>query len=134
MSSFDLFLDLALIFFLLLVVLNYRAHRSVLYPPFIFCAMWLLVLLVVRLGLIELDPVHGNTLALVAAQDANETTFLRTAAPDVNETSFVPTATYDANETIVVPTPAPTEPIKLQNNAKVCDYCPQFVLICWVLC
>jgi oligosaccharide repeat unit polymerase len=71
MSSFDLFLDLALIFFLLLVVLNYRAHRSVLYPPFIFCAMWLLVLLVVRLGLIELDPVHGNTLALVAAGAAS---------------------------------------------------------------
>jgi oligosaccharide repeat unit polymerase len=59
--------DLALMFFLLLVVLNYRAHRSVLYPPFIFCAMWLLDLLVVRSGLVELDPVHGNTLAIVAA-------------------------------------------------------------------
>jgi hypothetical protein len=53
--------DVALIFFFLLSVLNYRAHRSVLYPPFIFCAMWLLVLLVIRSGLVELDPVHGNT-------------------------------------------------------------------------
>ena len=34
-----IFLDLALIFFLLLTVLNYRAHRSVLYPPFIFCGV-----------------------------------------------------------------------------------------------
>ena len=64
-------LDLALIFFLLLVVLNYRVQRSVLYPPFIFCAMWLLDLAVVRLGLIELDPVHGNTLEIVAAGAAS---------------------------------------------------------------
>ena len=67
MSTFDLFLDLTLVFFLLLVVLNYRAHRSVLYPPFIFCAMWLLDLTIYRLGLIEINPVHGNTLAIVAA-------------------------------------------------------------------
>ena len=59
--------DLVFIFFLLLVVLNYRAHRSVLYPPFIFCAMWLLALTVFRSGLIEVDPVHGNTLTIVAA-------------------------------------------------------------------
>lgn len=63
--------DLALIFFLLLVVLNYRAHRSVLYPPFIFCAMWLLDLAVIRSGLIEVDPIHGNTLAIVAAGAAS---------------------------------------------------------------
>lgn len=63
--------DIALIFFLFLVMLNYRARRSVLYPPFIFCAMWLLVLLVVRSGLVELDPVHGNTLAIVAAGAAS---------------------------------------------------------------
>jgi oligosaccharide repeat unit polymerase len=64
-------LDLALIFFLLLVVLNYRAQRSVLYPPFIFCAMWLIDLAVIRSGLIEIDPVHGNTLAIVAAGAAS---------------------------------------------------------------
>jgi oligosaccharide repeat unit polymerase len=71
MSSFDLFLDLALVFFLLLVVLNYRVQRSVLYPPFIFCAMWLLDLVVFRLGLIEINPLHGNTLAIVAAGAAS---------------------------------------------------------------
>jgi oligosaccharide repeat unit polymerase len=60
-------LDLALLFFLVLAVLNYRAHRSVLYPPFLFCAMWLLDLAVFRSGLIEVDPLHGNTLAIVAA-------------------------------------------------------------------
>ncbi|MGD0737169.1 MAG: O-antigen polymerase [Terracidiphilus sp.] len=63
--------DLTLAFFLLLVILNYRAHRSVLYPPFIFSAMWLLDLLVVRSGLVELDPLHGNTLAIVAAGAAS---------------------------------------------------------------
>jgi oligosaccharide repeat unit polymerase len=71
MSSLDLALDLALIFFLLLTVLNYRAQRSVLYPPFIFCAMWLFDLTIFRLGLIETDPVHGNTLAIVAAGAAS---------------------------------------------------------------
>ena len=62
-----MFLDFTLIFFFLLVLVNYRVQRSVLYPPFIFCAMWLLDLTLVRLNLIELDPVHGNTLAIVAA-------------------------------------------------------------------
>jgi oligosaccharide repeat unit polymerase len=60
-------LNLSLIFFLLLLVLNYREHRSVLFPPFIFCAMWLLCLVVIRSNLIDLDPIHGNTLAIVAA-------------------------------------------------------------------
>jgi oligosaccharide repeat unit polymerase len=60
-------LDLTLLFLLLLAVLNYRAQRSVLYPPFIFCATWLLDLVVLRLGLIEVDPVHGNTLLIVAS-------------------------------------------------------------------
>ena len=59
-------LDLALIFFLLLVVLNYRAQRSVLYPPFIFCALWLFVLTVIRLDLLDFDPLHDNTLEIVA--------------------------------------------------------------------
>ena len=31
------------------------------YPPFIFCVMWLLDLAVIRSGLIEIYPVHGNT-------------------------------------------------------------------------
>lgn len=65
------FLDFAIIFFLLLVVLNYRAQCSVLYPPFIFCAMWLLDLTVTRLGFIEVNPVHSNTLVIVAVGAAS---------------------------------------------------------------
>lgn len=65
------FLDVTLIFFFLLVILNYGAHRSVLYPPFIFCSMWLLDLIVLHSGLIEVDPVHSNTLAIVAAGAAS---------------------------------------------------------------
>jgi oligosaccharide repeat unit polymerase len=64
-------LDLALLFFVLLTVLNYRAQRSVLYPPFLFCAMWLLDLAVFRSGLIEVYPPHGNTLAIVAGGAAS---------------------------------------------------------------
>jgi hypothetical protein len=63
-------LDLALIFLLLLVVLNCRARRSVLYPPFIFCAMWLLVLVLAGLCLIEVNHLHSNTLGIVAAGTA----------------------------------------------------------------
>ena len=64
-------LDLVLLFFLLLAVFNYQVQRSVLYPPFIFCATWLIDLALLRLGLIEVDPVHGNTLAIVAAGAAS---------------------------------------------------------------
>jgi oligosaccharide repeat unit polymerase len=64
-------LDLALISIFILVVLNYRAQRSVLYPPFIFCAMWLLVIVLIRLDLIELDPLHDNTLAILATGAAS---------------------------------------------------------------
>jgi len=62
-----IFLDFAIIFFVLITVLNYRVQRSVLYPPFIFCAVWLLDLVVMRLDLIEINLVHGNTLTIVAA-------------------------------------------------------------------
>ena len=60
------FLDFAIIFFLLLVVLIIGHSVPVLYPPFIFCAMWLLDLTVTRLGFIEVNPVHSNTLVIVA--------------------------------------------------------------------
>jgi len=60
-------LDLALIIFFLLAVLNYLLYRSVLYPPFIFCTMWLLDLVVIRSQFIQLDPIHANTLAIIAA-------------------------------------------------------------------
>jgi oligosaccharide repeat unit polymerase len=61
------FLDFTLLFFLCLAVFNYRIRRSVLYPPFIFSFMWTLVLAVLRADLIDMDPVHWNTLAIVAA-------------------------------------------------------------------
>ena len=60
-------LDVALIFFLFLVVVNYRLRRSVLYPPFIFSLMFLLDLIVVRSGLIEINPLHADTLGIVAS-------------------------------------------------------------------
>jgi oligosaccharide repeat unit polymerase len=49
----------------LLAILNYRYSRSVLYPPFIFCGMWLLVLCLYEANLIEIDPLHAKTLFLV---------------------------------------------------------------------
>lgn len=61
------FVDLALVFLFLLVALNYRVHRSVLYPPFIFSGLWFVDLTIFRTGLIELNPLHGNTLAIVAS-------------------------------------------------------------------
>ena len=64
-------LTVSLIFFLCLVVLNYRVQRSVLYPPFIFCAMWLLVPVVACSRLIDVNPVHTNTFAIVAAGPAS---------------------------------------------------------------
>lgn len=60
-------LDVAFSFLLLLTLLNYFVRRSVLYPPFIFCAMWLLVIGVDCLHLIKVDAVHANTLVIVAA-------------------------------------------------------------------
>jgi hypothetical protein len=63
--------DLVFIFFLLLVVLNYPAQRSVLCPLFIFCAQWLLDLALIRLGLIKFHPVHGSTLAIVPVRVAS---------------------------------------------------------------
>ncbi len=49
-----------------LVVGNYWFSRSVLYPPFLFCSMWLLDLSLYRMHLIETDPMHSNTLGLIA--------------------------------------------------------------------
>jgi oligosaccharide repeat unit polymerase len=60
-------LDTVLLLFLLLTALNYRVQRSVLYPPFIFCAMWLLDLAVLRCRFIAVDPVHNNTLWIISA-------------------------------------------------------------------
>ena len=58
-------LDSAICALSVLSILNYRLHRSVLYPPFVFCIMWLLDLALYRSGLIVIDPLHENTLAIV---------------------------------------------------------------------
>ncbi len=52
-------------FLAVLVAFNYRVARSVLYPPFLFSAMWLLVFVVYQASLIEIDPFHPQTLAMV---------------------------------------------------------------------
>jgi oligosaccharide repeat unit polymerase len=49
-----------------LVVVNYWLSRSVLYPPFLFCSMWLLVLSMYQMDLIETDPLHSNTVMILA--------------------------------------------------------------------
>jgi oligosaccharide repeat unit polymerase len=48
-----------------IAVLNYRLARSVLYPPFIFCSMWMFVLCVYQLDLIQVDALHLQTLVLL---------------------------------------------------------------------
>jgi oligosaccharide repeat unit polymerase len=50
-----------------LAVMNYRLAHSVLYPPFIFCFMWVFVLVVYQLNLIEVDVLHLNTLLLLGS-------------------------------------------------------------------
>ena len=49
----------------MMVIANYRIARSILYPPFAFCFMWLLDLGVYRLNLIDMDPIHSDTLAII---------------------------------------------------------------------
>ncbi len=49
----------------ILTAVNYRVHRSVLYPPFVLCSMWLIDLATYQSGLIEVNPLHANTLAIV---------------------------------------------------------------------
>lgn len=56
-----------IVFLLALVFANYRFRRSVLYPPFLFCAMWLFDACLYRLGLIDIDPLHATTLYLIGA-------------------------------------------------------------------
>jgi oligosaccharide repeat unit polymerase len=52
----------------LLIVLtagNYRLSRSVLYPPFVFCAVWVFVLLLYAADLEHLGELHTVTLSLI---------------------------------------------------------------------
>jgi hypothetical protein len=49
-----------------LILVNYWLSRSVLYPPFLFCSTWLLDLTIYRFSPKEFDPLHTNTLELLA--------------------------------------------------------------------
>jgi oligosaccharide repeat unit polymerase len=49
-----------------LLLVNYLLSRSVLYPPFLFCSIWLLVLTIYRFSPGEFEALHSNTLALLA--------------------------------------------------------------------
>jgi oligosaccharide repeat unit polymerase len=49
----------------LLVLGNYWLSRSVLYPPFLFSSMWLLVFSFYRLDLTRTDPLHSNTIGII---------------------------------------------------------------------
>lgn len=63
-------LDIVLAVVAALTILNYWFWRSVLYPPFIFCFMWLFDLATWRMHLIDVYPLHSNTLAIVAVSAA----------------------------------------------------------------
>lgn len=60
-------MDLLIASIAVLWVFNYRLSRSILYPPLIFCSMWLLVLIVYRANLLRIDPLHTNTMLILAA-------------------------------------------------------------------
>lgn len=62
--------DITLAVVTALTILNYWLWRSVLYPPFIFCFMWLFDLATWRMHLIDVYPLHNNTLAIVAGSAA----------------------------------------------------------------
>jgi len=59
-------LDILISVLAVLVMANYRFRRSVLYPPFLFCGMWLLDGIIYRLDLIEIYPLHSKTLYVIA--------------------------------------------------------------------
>jgi oligosaccharide repeat unit polymerase len=52
---------------LVLTVGNYWIKRSVLYPPFLFCSMWLLAIGLYRMNIVETDTVQPSTLAIFVA-------------------------------------------------------------------
>jgi oligosaccharide repeat unit polymerase len=49
----------------LLVLGNYWLSRSVLYPPFLFSSMWLLVFTLYRLDLTPMEPLHSATVGII---------------------------------------------------------------------
>jgi oligosaccharide repeat unit polymerase len=63
----DIGMDLLILTLALLVLANYQLRRSVLYPPFLFCGMWLFAALIYRLHLVVINPIHPITLYVIAA-------------------------------------------------------------------
>lgn len=60
-------LDWLIVGLAVLTLANYWFRRSVLYPPFLFCSMWLLDMFLHRLQIVEVDPLHSVTLAVIFA-------------------------------------------------------------------
>jgi len=60
-------LDILICALTIVALANYRLRRSVLYPPFLFCGMWLLDAVVLRLHLVDVDPIHPITLCVIEA-------------------------------------------------------------------
>ena len=58
-------LDGAIVCLGMLVLANYRFKPSVVYPPFIFCLMWFLDLSTYSFNLIDINPLHVQTLLLI---------------------------------------------------------------------
>lgn len=63
----DIGLDILILTLTIVALANYRFRRSVLYPPFLFCGMWLLDVLIYRLHLVEIDPLHPITMYVIGA-------------------------------------------------------------------
>jgi oligosaccharide repeat unit polymerase len=60
-------LDFLIIGLTALTLANYWFKRSVLYPPFLFCGMWLLDAILHSVQIVEVDPLHPVTLEVVFA-------------------------------------------------------------------
>jgi len=59
-------LDILIVLLTMLAAANYRFRRSVLYPPFLFCGMWLFDVLFYRFDLIDINQLHSITLFVIA--------------------------------------------------------------------
>lgn len=66
MEGQDIGLDILICTLTIVALANYRLRRSVLYPPFLFCGMWLLDAAVFRLHLVDVNPIHPITLCVIA--------------------------------------------------------------------
>jgi oligosaccharide repeat unit polymerase len=67
MEGQDAGLDILIVSLTILALANYRIRRSVLYPPLLFCGMWLFDAIVYRLHLVDVNPLHPITMYVIAA-------------------------------------------------------------------